>query len=380
MMPLESTRRAENRVQAILVAVGILTIFVAMIWLYVIVKYVIVKPLKHLRDVSDEISRGDVGQRADVHTNDEFEELADAFNRMLSHLAEAQGQLQSINSKLDLKVDELAQANMQLYEMNRLKSDFLANMSHELRTPLNSIIGFSDVLRGIGSLTDKQRRYAENIQKSGRYLLDMINDILDLAKLEAGRMEVRPTEFRLDLVINAQCDMMRSLSEDKNIDLKVMIDIEAPVIYQDQSKVQQILTNLLSNAIKFTPEGGRVTIHATRDGESRLVLNVADTGVGIPEEDRAIIFEKFRQSNTVLGGDGLTREYSGTGLGLSIVKELCKSLGGEISFVSELGKGSTFTVILPWSIPDRPRVSGELSAAVDRGNLVGASSGSSRED
>jgi two-component system sensor histidine kinase BarA len=355
-MPYEATREARNWVRATLWAAGILTVFVAMIGLYVIVRYVIVKPLKHLRDVSDDISRGDTKLRADIHTNDEFEDLADAFNRMLRHLTEAQEQLQTTNVKLDIKVDELAQVNMQLYEMNRLKSDFLANMSHELRTPLNSIIGFSDVLQGIDSLTEKQRRYAENIQKSGRVLLDMINDILDLAKLEAGKMEVRPTEFRLDAVINAQCDMMRSLSEDKNIDLEVFTDPNAPPIYQDQSKVQQILTNLLSNAIKFTPEGGRIVVRAATAPDDNLELTVSDTGVGIPEEDRSIIFEKFRQSKTVLGRDGLTREYSGTGLGLSIVKELCKLLGGEISFVSELGKGSTFKVVLPWSLPNRPRI------------------------
>ena len=135
-----------------------------------------------------------------------------------------------------------------------------------------------------------------------------------------------------------------------------MTEPEAPLIYQDRSKVQQILTNLLSNAIKFTPEGGRVTIRAVRKEEDQLELTVADTGVGIPEEDRAIIFEKFRQSKTVLGRDGLTREYSGTGLGLSIVKELCKLLGGEVTFVSELGKGSTFTVLLPWTLPNRNRL------------------------
>ena len=355
-MPYEATRNSRNWVRATLLASGILTVFMAMIGLYIIVRYVIVKPLKHLRDVSEDISRGDTKLRADIHTNDEFEELADAFNRMLRHLTEAQEQLQTTNVKLDIKVDELAQVNMQLYEMNRLKSDFLANMSHELRTPLNSIIGFSDVLQGIDSLTEKQRRYAENIQKSGRVLLDMINDILDLAKLEAGKMEVRPTEFRLDAIINAQCDMMRSLSEDKNIDLEVFTDSSAPPIYQDQSKVQQILTNLLSNAIKFTPEGGRIVVRAATAPDDHLELTVSDTGVGIPEEDRSIIFEKFRQSKTVLGRDGLTREYSGTGLGLSIVKELCKLLGGEITFVSELGKGSTFKVVLPWSLPNRPRI------------------------
>jgi two-component system, NarL family, sensor histidine kinase BarA len=356
IMSDKETRDALTWVRATLIGTGILTLFVAMLGLYVIVKYVIVKPLTHLRDVSDAISQGNLQQRADIHTNDEFEELGDAFNRMLRHLTEAQNELQSVNANLDAKVDELAQANMQLYDMNRLKSDFLANMSHELRTPLNSIIGFSDVLHGIDSLSDKQRRYAQNIQKSGRVLLDMINDILDLAKLEAGKMELRPTEFRLDTVITAQCDMMRSLSEDKNIDLEVIVDPQAPPIYQDQSKVQQVLTNLLSNAIKFTPEGGRITVRAVQMDDDQLELTVSDTGVGIPEEDSDIIFEKFRQSKTVLGRDRLTREYSGTGLGLSIVKELCKLLGGEISFTSELGKGSTFKVVLPWSLPNRTRL------------------------
>lgn len=380
VMGYEETRAALNSVRATLIGTGILTVFVAMVGLYMIVKYIIVKPLTHLRDVADAISQGNTQQRAEIHTNDEFQELGDAFNRMLRHLTEAQEQLQTTNSHLDAKVDELAQANMQLYEMNRLKSDFLANMSHELRTPLNSIIGFSDVLHGIDSLTDKQRRYAQNIQKSGRVLLDMINDILDLAKLEAGKMVLRPTEFRLDAVIMAQCDMMRSLTEDKNIDLDVVVDSSAPPIYQDQSKVQQILTNLLSNAIKFTPEGGRITVRAQRSDDDRFVLTVADTGVGIPEEDREIIFEKFRQSKSMQGSNTLTREYSGTGLGLSIVKELCKLLGGEISFTSELGTGSEFTVVLPWSLPSRLRNSmpfntkpDELSTSVASSRLIAES-------
>jgi signal transduction histidine kinase len=155
--------------------------------------------------------------------------------------------------------------------------------------------------------------------------------------------------------------MMRSLSEDKNIDLVVVVDPAAPPIYQDQSKVQQILTNLLSNAIEFTPEGGRITVRTEHSIDDLLVLTVSDTGVGIPEEDRDVIFEKFRQSKAGIRGDALTREYSGTGLGLSIVKELCKLLGGEISFTSELGKGSTFTVTLPWSLPNRSRAAAHPS-------------------
>ncbi len=194
----------------LLAAIGILTVFLAMVILYVIIRYVVVKPLKHLRDVSEEISKGNTELRAEIATNDEFEELASAFNRMLRHLTEAQDELRQVNADLDAKVDQLAQLNMQLYEMNRLKSDFLANMSHELRTPLNSIIGFSEIMGGIDTLTDKQKRYAQNIQKSGRLLLDLINDVLDLAKIEAGKMELRLSEFRIGAAVTAQCEMVRA--------------------------------------------------------------------------------------------------------------------------------------------------------------------------
>jgi len=358
----EETVAAQNQNRAILLATAIITVFLAMIALYVIVRYIIVKPLRHLCQVSDEITRGNIEQRADIHTGDEFEELGEAFNRMLRHLSGAQNELRDLNTSLDQKVDELAHLNMQLYEMNRLKSDFLATVSHELRTPLNSIIGFSDVLDSIESLDDKQKRYVQNIKRSGRMLLEMINDILDLAKIESGKMELRLTEFNIDQVIAAHCDMARPLLEKKNIDLLHQTQPDLPPLYQDQSKVQQILSNLLSNAIKFTPEGGRITIAARRNERDQLELVVDDTGVGIAQEDQVAVFEKFRQgSSAAPSGDAMTREYSGTGLGLSIVKELCKLLGGEISLKSELGKGSTFTVYLPWSCEEYERMESPIA-------------------
>jgi two-component system, NarL family, sensor histidine kinase BarA len=357
----ERTSANIDKNRAILMATAIITVFAAMVALYAIVRYVIVKPLRHLRDVSDSISRGDTALRADIHTGDEFEELAVAFNRMLRHLINAQEELRQVNFNLDGKVDELAQANMRLYELNMLKSDFLATMSHELRTPLNSILGFSEVLGSIDALEDKQKRYVQNIQKSGKTLLEMINDILDLAKIESGRMETRPTDFRIAQVVTAQCDMARPLTERKNIDLEAHVDSELPPLHQDQARVQQILNNLLSNAIKFTPEGGRITISVGRDEANYLVLDVTDTGVGIAEEDQQTIFEKFRQGKTAMpAGDAMTREYSGSGLGLSIVKELCRLLGGEVTVRSELGKGSTFTIRLPWVLEDQPRLDAAL--------------------
>jgi two-component system, NarL family, sensor histidine kinase BarA len=338
-IPNGPTQRQLNVNRAWLWATAIITVFLAMIASWVIVRYVIVKPLTHLRDVSDAISHGNIDLRAEIHTGDEFEALGVAFNRMLRHMVAAQEELRNLNIDLDQKVDELAQVNLRLFEMNRLKSDFLATMSHELRTPLNSIIGFSDVLGSIDSLDDRQKRYVQNIKKSGKVLLDMINDILDLAKIESGKAEVRLSEFRIESVVSAQCDMARPLSERKNIDLEVEIEPGLPELRQDQGKVQQILNNLLSNAIKFTPEGGRIVVAARRD-KDHLALVVTDTGVGIAEEDQKHIFEKFRQGQTVLpAGDAMTREYSGTGLGLSIVKELCKLLGGEVALHSELGKG-----------------------------------------
>jgi len=369
ILPDADTQKALNWNRAILVTTAIVTVFMAMMASYVIVRYVIVKPLKHLRYVSDEVSRGNIEARAEIQTSDEFEELGVAFNKMLRHLVAVQDELRSVNTNLDGKVDELAQANMRLYELNRLKSDFLATMSHELRTPLNSIIGFSDVLNSIKSLDEKQHRYVQNIQKSGRVLLDMINDILDLAKIESGKMELRLTEFRIEDAIAAQCDMARPLSERKNIDLEIEIEPNLPELFQDQGKVQQVLNNLLSNAIKFTPEGGRIVVSAHRESRPErdlLALAIADTGVGIAAEDQMAIFEKFRQGKTALaGGDAMTREYSGTGLGLSIVKELCKLLGGEVSLASELGKGSTFTVRLPWIRADQPRMDSPLAENID---------------
>ncbi len=365
-VPTALTQEKITKSIAILIATAIITLFLAMVASYAIVRYVIVKPLRHLRDVSDSISRGNIALRADIHTGDEFEELSTAFNRMLRTLIAIQEELRQANVNLDGKVDELAQVNMRLYEMNMLKSDFLATMSHELRTPLNSILGFSEVLAGIDALDDKQKRYVQNIQKSGKTLLEMINDILDLAKMESGKMDIRLADFRMQQIIAAQADMARPLAEKKNIDLETSIEADLPPMRQDQARVQQILTNLLSNAIKFTPVGGRVSVAASRDDQDFLVLRVSDTGVGIAEEDQQVIFEKFRQGRVgVPSGDAMTREFSGSGLGLSIVKELCKLLGGEISVASELGKGSTFTVRIPWTLSEPARADAPISVDFD---------------
>jgi len=361
-----------------LLVASILAATLAMLAFYIIIRWIIIKPLRHLRKVSDAISRGDITQRADLHTGDEFETLALAFNRTIRHILNSQEKLRGINVELDQRVDQLARLNMQLYESNRVKSDFMATMSHELRTPLNSIIGFSEVLSSIDSLDDKQKRYVDNISKSGKTLLGMINDILDMAKIEAGRIVVQPGTFNIASIIGAQCDMAKPLGDRKNIDITYNIPGDLPPMYQDASRLQQILNNLLSNAIKFTPEGGRIKVQVRRiksitesrdvpvhagSREPMLELKVIDTGVGIAEEDWQIIFEKFRQGTSFMTeGDAMKREYSGSGLGLSIVKELCRLLDGSVSVESRLGLGSTFTVVLPWTLEPKTRIESEIMA------------------
>ncbi len=346
-LPMEQTNKDIHRNRAILISTALVTAIMAMVASYVIVRYVIVKPVKHLRDVSDAIAAGRLNIRSQIQTGDEFEELSHAFNRMLHNLVAMQQELREVNADLDKKVDELAQANLALFEMNRLKSDFLATMSHELRTPLNSIIGFSEVLASHDELNERQRRYASNIQNSGKMLLGMINDILDLAKIESGKMEVRVEDFSIRDICEGLANLARPIAEKKNIDLQCKLDEAIPLLRQDPGKIRQIVYNLLSNAIKFTPEGGRVVLEAHVDGR-QVVLSVTDTGIGIAEEDQERIFEKFRQAGIQSVAEGvLTREHQGTGLGLSIVRELSKLLGGDVSLESQLGQGSRFTVRLP---------------------------------
>ena len=349
-----------------LLGIGIIALFLGLIAFYMTIRSVIIKPLTYLREVADAVFHGNTSLRAELNTGDEFEALGSAFNRMLRRLMSTQEELQDLNDNLDDKIDQLANANLKLYEINRVKSDFLSTMSHELRTPLNSILGFSDVLGGIEQLDAKQKRYVANIQSSGKMLLAMINDILDLAKLDSGKMNVNITEFPIERIVSAQCDMARPLAEKKNIALIEEVPQGLPLIQQDQNRLQQTLNNLLSNAIKFTPEGGTVKVTVNRDEEANmLIMSVADTGVGIAEEDQQKIFEKFRQGSSAITDSVMTREYAGTGLGLSIVKEICKLLQGEITVKSQLAVGSVFTVRVPWKLENAPKSESQLNLELE---------------
>ena len=354
-LSLESVDAQLSRNRAILLATGIVTAFLAMLVAYVIVRYIIVKPVLHLKDVSDEIARGNLNLRAEISTGDEFEELSHAFNRMLRHMMTGNDELRSLNDSLDSKVDELAQANMELFNNNKLKDDFLATISHELRTPLNSILGFSDILQTTANLDDRQRRYVQNIQSSGQSLMLQINDLLDLAKIESGKMDLHLTTMNLADVLEIQVQQIMPLADRKNIDLKTDTpQIPLPTMFQDRGKICQLITNLLSNAIKFTPEGGRVRVSSRLIDENFIEFSVEDTGIGIPLQEQEHIFEKFRQGTSDPGGrDHTKREYEGTGLGLSIVRELSRLLGGDVTLRSEFGKGSLFVVRLPLQAPEK---------------------------
>jgi two-component system, NarL family, sensor histidine kinase BarA len=341
----EAVRGDLHTNRAYLITNALVTALLIVAGSYVIIRYVIVKPVRHLKEVSNAIADGKMNVRSDIHTGDEFEDLSYSFNRMLMNLASTQERLKSVNVELDGKIDELAKANLALYESNRLKSDFLTTMSHELRTPLNSILGFSDLLLNNGEAGDKVQRWILNIQTGGQQLLALINDVLDLAKMEAGKMQVRAESFAVGEVIETVIASLRPLAERKNIDLRQQLDPGLPPLFQDAGKVRQILSNLVSNALKFTPEGGRVLVKA-RTADDFIVIDVIDNGVGIAPEEQEAVFEKFRQAATPL-----TREHEGSGLGLSIVRELSKLLGGDVNLQSELGRGSTFTVRLPVRLP-----------------------------
>jgi two-component system sensor histidine kinase BarA len=341
----EAVRGDVHTNRAYLITNALVTTLLIVAGSYLIIRYVIVKPVRHLKEVSNAIADGKMNVRSDIHTGDEFEDLSYAFNRMLMNLATTQERLKSVNVELDGKIDELARANMALYESNRLKSDFLTTMSHELRTPLNSILGFSDLLLNSGPAGDKDKRWIVNIQTGGQQLLALINDVLDLAKMEAGKMQVRGETFAIAEVIESVIASLRPLAERKNIDLRQQLDPGLPPLLQDAGKVRQIVSNLVSNALKFTPEGGRVLVKA-RSADDLIFIDVFDNGVGIAPDEQESIFEKFRQA-----ANPLTREHEGSGLGLSIVRELSKLLGGDVHLQSELGRGSTFTVRLPTRLP-----------------------------
>ena len=238
---------------------------------------------------------------------------------------------------------EIQEKSLQLQVANQHKSEFLANMSHELRTPLNAIIGFSEVLQEhmFGEMNEKQEEYINDIHGSGKHLLSLINDILDLSKVEAGRMELDLETFNVAAAIDNALTLIKERAGRHSIELQAAVAAEVTDIKGDERKVKQILLNLLSNAVKFTPESGRITV-AARLHDSMVEISVTDTGIGIAPEDCEAVFEEFRQVGT-----DYTKKAEGTGLGLALTKKFVELHGGKIWVTSEIGKGSTFFFTLP---------------------------------
>jgi len=355
----EDARKEERLNRLYFVLAGLLAGLLAIAVFWFITTRLILSPVRLLRSYAQKVSEGDLNIRSDINTGDEFEQLSDMFNTMLENLKKNQDQLRSINKSLDLKLGELAESNVALYEANKIKGEFLANVSHELRTPLNSIIGFAEVLQETlsdrtGPVDEKRKRYAQNIITSSKRLLDLINDLLDLAKIEAGKIDLRVTTVSLADTCEGLLNLIRPQTEKRGVALKQKMAPNLPMVETDASKLQQIIFNFLSNAVKFTPEGGTVTLSAAlepRKGDhepAAIRISVMDTGPGIDPDDHERIFDKFTQLDP-----SVTREYGGTGLGLTISRELAQMLQGRIEVDSQPGEGATFSIIIPIVLRDQ---------------------------
>jgi signal transduction histidine kinase len=286
----------------------------------VVLSWALVEPIKKTRARLAAIGSGDFASHVDVANRDELGALAADVNRMS---------------------DELGRLYKELENASRHKSEFLANMSHELRTPLNAVIGFSEVLqdRLFGELNEKQAEYVADIHTSGRHLLALINDILDLSKIEAGRMELQVSSFALSEVLDNSVALLRERATRQGISLGLEVDPTIGVIEADERKFKQVIFNLLTNALKFTTTGGRVDVSARYDAD-RVIVSVRDDGVGIAPADQVRIFEEFQQV-------GSSQLQEGTGLGLAVSRRFVELHGGRLWVQSEPGNGSTFTFTLP---------------------------------
>jgi PAS domain S-box-containing protein len=242
------------------------------------------------------------------------------------------------------RIGALDAENQRIQEASRLKSEFLANMSHELRTPLNAVIGFAALMHGgrVGPVSDTQREYLGDILASSRHLLQLINDVLDLAKIEAGRMVLNPETILVEPVIGEVRDILAGMADEKQLSVSLHIDPAMAEVVSDERALKQILYNYLSNAIKFTPRGGAVAIRVVPDGPAHFLIEVADTGIGVKAEDIPRLFVEFEQ----LDG-GVAKRYPGTGLGLALTKRMVEALGGTVSVESQPGQGSCFSARLP---------------------------------
>jgi len=301
----------------------------------------VVRPLEALRRGVDRIGKGDLDFRLKIKTGDEIETLAEEFNKMTEALQEA---YTGLEHKVTERTQELKFANERLKELDKLKSAFLSNVSHELRTPLTAVKSLIiNMLDGItGPLNDKQVRYITGIKESTDRLARLINDLLDLSVIEAGRMQLKPTNFSLAGLIHEVNDILRPVTQEKLIHLEAGSMNGSVTVWADRDKITQVLTNLISNAVKFTSSQGKIDVSVQKNGVAWLQVSVADTGSGIAPEEANKIFDEFYQI-TQPGG----KKSRGVGLGLAISKKLIEMHGGKMWVESVVGKGSTFSFTVP---------------------------------
>ncbi len=349
----------------IIIAVTIVFTFFAIalaIGLWFVLRRSIVRPILAIEKSARSIASGDLTGRAPVMSDDEIGSLAVEFNLMSkslqdyystleSRVRERTDELRGANEKLHGKQKELELANMGLIEANRMKTQFLANVSHELRTPLNSILGFSELLceKAFGGLNDKQTQYVEYIHSSGEHLLGLINNIIDLSKIDVDKMEVIAELFPVTEALGEVLSIIRPLALEKNISIETMTVAASPKIRADKSKFKKIMLNVLTNAVKFNENGGHVKVSWTvkeetwgRDFKRFITFSIMDRGIGIKAEDMDKLFKNFEQLDS-----SFNREYDGSGLGLVLTKRLTELHGGTIWLESEEGKGTTVYIKLP---------------------------------
>jgi signal transduction histidine kinase len=313
------------------------SIFLALLLGFVI-SWSFILPVREAEGFLAHVTKGDFSTSIDVPNRDEFGALAARMNAMSR-------ELHQLNEDQRRAAQQLQRLNAELEQASRAKSDFLANMSHELRTPMNAILGFTEmIVDGVyGDVPPEIREPVADINTCGRQLLRLINDVLDLSKIEAGRMELALDAYSVEDVVNTVKTSLRSLAAEKGLDFVTVVQPDMPICHGDAKRITQCLVNLAGNALKFTREG-RVEIGAEiRDGA--LLFRVSDTGIGIPASQLGHIFEEFRQVDATI-----TREFGGTGLGLSITKKFVELHGGRIWVESEDGKGSTFFISMPVTV------------------------------
>lgn len=319
-------------VERVTVALIVLALFLTFVFWYLL-RSMVIRPLKGMEGIIERISEGEYSLRIPDLAGGEIGRLGQAFNRMMDALEEKEVSLELLNRRL--------------LEESKMKSQFVSNVSHELRTPLNSIIGFSELLKdpANGPLTDQQKSYVDFIHTSGQHLLELINDLLDLSRIETGRMKVQREEVVLAELMEEVVGVMKPHAMEKGLTLEYHPPMVLPVVELDHARFRQIMFNLLSNAVKFTSEGGRIDIYVEvkeTEGGHLLEVSVKDTGIGIPYEEQQRIFDEFYQ----VDGEA-KRGYQGIGIGLTLTKKLVEFLGGRIWVESDIGKGSVFTFVLP---------------------------------